>query len=86
MMESGAFALGGAVVPGDAGQTGQQMHGMAARKPSGGIGTASFLKVILEKADDRGAALPSPTKASVRGPTMWCPKASPRRSPKRCAT
>ena len=67
MMESGAFALGCTVFPGGTGQTEQQVQAMAALKPSAYIGTPSFLKIILEKADELGVALPSLTKASVGG-------------------
>jgi phenylacetate-CoA ligase len=67
MMESGAFALGCTVFPAGTGQTEQQVQAMAALEPAAYIGTPSFLKIILEKADDLGVALPSLTKASVGG-------------------
>ncbi|MEP7100128.1 MAG: AMP-binding protein [Burkholderiales bacterium] len=67
MMESGAFALGCTVFPGGTGQTEQQVQAMAALKPAAYIGTPSFLKIILEKADELGVALPWLTKASVGG-------------------
>ena len=67
MMESGAFAIGCTVFPAGTGQTEQQVQAMAALKPAGYIGTPSFLKIILEKADELGIALPSLTKASVGG-------------------
>ena len=67
MMESGAFALGCTVFPGGTGQTEQQVQAMAALKPAGYTGTPSFLKIILEKADELGVPLPSLTKASVGG-------------------
>jgi len=67
MMESGAFALGCTVFPGGTGQTEQQVQVIAALKPAAYIGTPSFLKIILERADELGVALPSLTKASVGG-------------------
>ena len=67
MMESGAFALGCTVFPGGTGQTEQQVQAMAALQPAAYIGTPSFLKIILEKADELGIALPSLKKASVGG-------------------
>jgi phenylacetate-CoA ligase len=67
MMESGAFALGCTVFPGGTGQTEQQVQAIAALKPAGYIGTPSFLKIILEKAEELGIALPSLAKASVGG-------------------
>ena len=67
MMESGAFALGCTVFPGGTGQTEQQVQAMAALRPAAYIGTPSFLKIVLEKADELGVALPWLTKASVGG-------------------
>ena len=67
MMESGAFALGCTVFPAGTGQTEQQVQAIAALKPAAYIGTPSFLKIILEKADELGVALPSLAKASVGG-------------------
>ena len=67
MMESGAFALGCTVFPGGTGQTEQQVQAIAALKPAAYIGTPSFLKIILDKADELGVALPSLTKASLGG-------------------
>ena len=67
MMESGAFALECTVFPGGTGQTEQQVQAMAALKPAGYTGTPSFLKIILEKADELGVPLPSLTRASVGG-------------------
>ena len=67
MMESGAFALGCTVFPGGTGQTELQVHACATLKPAAYIGTPSFLKIILDKADELGVALPSLTKAAVGG-------------------
>jgi phenylacetate-CoA ligase len=67
MMESGAHAIGCTVFPGGTGQTEQQVQAMAALAPAAYTGTPSFLKIMLEKADELGIALPSLTKASVGG-------------------
>ena len=67
MMESGAHAVGCTVFPGGTGQTEQQVQAMAELKPTGYIGTPSFLKLILEKATELGVSLPSLKKASVGG-------------------
>jgi len=67
MMESGAHALGCTVFPGGTGQTEQQVTAMAELKPSGYIGTPSFLKIILEKAVEMGVPLPSVTIALFGG-------------------
>ncbi len=67
MMESGAAAVGCTVFPAGTGQTEQQIQAMATLRPSGYIGTPSFLRIILEKADEMGVALPALVKASVGG-------------------
>ncbi|TXT37943.1 MAG: phenylacetate-CoA ligase [Comamonadaceae bacterium] len=67
MMETGAHAMGCTVFPGGTGQTEQQVQAMADLQPAGYIGTPSFLKIILEKADAMGVALPSLTKAMFGG-------------------
>ena len=65
MLETGALALGCTVFPAGTGQTEQQVQAMADLMPAGYIGTPSFLKIILEKADEMGAPLPSLVKALV---------------------
>ncbi|HQS31982.1 MAG: AMP-dependent synthetase [Polaromonas sp. 39-63-203] len=67
MMETGAHALGCTVFPGGTGQTEQQVQAMAELKPAGYIGTPSFLKIIVDKAQEMGIALPSLKKAMVGG-------------------
>ena len=67
MMESGAHALGCTVFAGGTGQTEQQVSAMAELAPAGYIGTPSFLKIILEKAQELDVALPSLRKALVSG-------------------
>lgn len=67
MMETGAHALGCTVFPGGTGQTEQQVQAMRELQPAGYIGTPSFLKIILEKAQDLGVALPSVRKAMFGG-------------------
>ncbi len=65
MMENGAHAIGCTVFAGGTGQTEQQVQTMAELRPAGYIGTPSFLKLILEKAQALGTPLPSLTKAMV---------------------
>jgi len=43
------------------------VQAMADLQPAGYVGTPSFLKIILEKADEQDVALPSLTKALVSG-------------------
>lgn len=58
MMETAAHALGCTVFPGGVGQTEQQVLAMADLEPQAYTGTPSFLRIILEKADEMGVALP----------------------------
>ena len=67
MMACAARAIGCTVFPGGIGQTEQQVQAMAELKPAGYIGTPSFLRIILEKAEEMGIALPSVKKALVSG-------------------
>ena len=67
MMETGAHAMGCTVFPGGTGQTEQQVQAMRELAPSGYIGTPSFLKIIVEKAEELGLTLPSVKKAMFGG-------------------
>ena len=67
MFESGARALGCATVPAGTGQTELQVQVMAHVRPQAYVGTPSFLKLILDKADETNVALTSLTKALVSG-------------------
>jgi phenylacetate-CoA ligase len=67
MLENGAHALGCTVFRGGTGQTEQQLEAMIALKPDGYVGTPSFLKIILEKADERRVAGLSLKKALLSG-------------------
>lgn len=67
MMETGAHALGCTVFAGGTGQTEQQVQAMVDLQPAAYVGTPSFLKIIVEKAQEMGVKLPSLTKAMVSG-------------------
>jgi phenylacetate-CoA ligase len=67
MLETGAHALGCTVFPGGIGQTEQQVQAMSELRPDGYVGTPSFLRIILEKADEQGVALPSLRRALFSG-------------------
>ena len=66
IMESGAHALGCAVFPGGVGNTEQQLAAVADLRPVAYTGTPSFLKILIEKAQEAGQKL-SLTKALVSG-------------------
>ena len=67
MLETGAQALGCAVVPGGTGQTELQLKAIEHLRPQGYVGTPSFLRIILEKGRELGADLASIKKALVSG-------------------
>lgn len=67
MMESGAAAIGCTVFPAGTGQTELQVQTMVDMRPDAYAGTPSFLRILLEKADEMGVAVPSLTKASLGG-------------------
>jgi phenylacetate-CoA ligase len=73
MLETGAHALGCTVFPGGIGQTEQQVQAMAELRPDGYVGTPSFLRIILEKADELSVALPSLRRALVSGEAFLPP-------------
>lgn len=66
MMETAAHALGCTVFPAGVGQTEQQIAAMGDLKPTAYTGTPSFLRIILDKAEEFGVA-PTFTKAFVSG-------------------
>lgn len=70
MMDLGAQAIGCAVVPAGVGQTEMQIHTIADLRPSGYAGTPSFLKIIVEKADELKADVSSLKKALVSGEAL----------------
>jgi phenylacetate-CoA ligase len=67
MLETAAHAIGCTVFPGGTGQTEQQVRAMQDLAPSAYTGTPSFLKIILEKADELGVELPTLRRALVSG-------------------
>ena len=67
MVESAAAAIGCTVIPAGTGQTELQVQAIADLRPDGYVGTPSFLRIILEKADETGADMSSITKALVSG-------------------
>ena len=70
LMEGGARKLGCAVFPGGTGQTEQQVQAMVDLKPEAYTGTPSFLRIIVEKAEEMGADIGSLRKACVSGEAL----------------
>ncbi len=67
IMESGALALGCTVFPAGTGQTEQQLAAIADLRPDAYAGTPSFLRILVEKAQETGADIRSMQKALVSG-------------------
>ena len=65
MLEAGANALGCTVIPGGTGHTEQQVAAIRDLRITAYVGTPSFLKLIVEKADELKADISSLTKAHV---------------------
>jgi phenylacetate-CoA ligase len=70
MLESGALALGCSLIPAGVGQTELQVQTIADLKPQAYVGTPSFLKIILEKADELKLDISSIKKALVSGEAL----------------
>lgn len=70
MFDNSAQALGCAVIPAGTGQTELQVQTIADLKPNGYVGTPSFLKIILDKAEELKADVSSITKAMVSGEAL----------------
>jgi phenylacetate-CoA ligase len=73
MMDLGAQAIGCAVFPAGVGQTELQVAAIADLKPNAYAGTPSFLKIILEKADELKTDASSLKKAMVSGEALLPP-------------
>ena len=67
ILESGAHALGCAVIPAGVGNTEQQVDAIAILRPSGYTGTPDFLKILLDAAASAGRDVSSIKRALVSG-------------------
>ncbi len=65
LVETGCRAIGCAVFPGGVGNTEMQVDAIERLRPTAYAGTPSFLRILLEKADELGKDSSSYTKASV---------------------
>lgn len=71
MVEGGAQRIGCCVFPAGTGQTEMQVTTIADLQPTAYIGTPSFLKIILEKADELKTDITSLKKAVVSGEAFF---------------
>lgn len=67
LMESGAHAIGCTVFPAGVGQTEQQLQAIAELRPVAYSGTPSFLRILVEKAQEAGSDISSLRKGMVGG-------------------
>jgi len=70
ILESGAHALGCAVIPGGVGNTEQQLEAIAHYKPSRYVGTPDFLKILLDTAEKSGKDASSIRRGLVSGAAL----------------
>ena len=70
IMDSGAQALGCAVIPAGVGNTEQQVGAIAHLKPSGYAGTPDFLKILLDAAAKAGKDASSLKRGLVSGAAL----------------
>jgi phenylacetate-CoA ligase len=70
LLESGAHALGCAVIPGGAGNTEAQLEAIGHYKPSGYVGTPDFLKILLDTAQKSGKDASSFKRGLVSGAAL----------------
>ena len=70
MFDAGAHAIGCPVIPAGVGQTELQVITISDVQPNGYVGTPSFLKLILEKADDMQVDVSCMKRALVTGEAL----------------
>jgi phenylacetate-CoA ligase len=70
ILESGAQALGCAVIPGGVGNTEQQLEAIAHYRPAGYVGTPDFLKILLDAAEKSGKDVSSIKRGLVSGAAL----------------
>jgi phenylacetate-CoA ligase len=70
IMDSGASALGCAVIPAGVGNTEQQVEAIAHLKPSGYAGTPDFLKILLDAGVKAGKDVSSLKRGLVSGAAL----------------
>jgi phenylacetate-CoA ligase len=71
LLDSGARALGCAVIPAGPGQTEQQLEAIGTLRPTAYTGVPDYLKILLDKAAEAGRDITSITKAMVSGGALF---------------
>lgn len=67
MLEAGALAVGCTVFPAGTGQTEQQLQAISELRPNAYLGTPSFLRILVQKAQETGTDISSLSRAVVSG-------------------
>ncbi len=70
ILDAGARALGCPVIPAGVGNTDMQVEAISHLKPAGYCGTPDFLKVLLDKAQEKGLDISTLTNALVSGAAL----------------
>jgi len=70
IMESGAHALGCAVIPAGPGATEQQLEAIGRLRPNAYCGTPDFLKILIDRARETGSDVSSIRSALVSGAAL----------------
>lgn len=70
MFESGAAAIGCAVIPAGPGNTADQLVAIEQFQPTAYVGVPDFLKILLDKGRESGRDVSSITKAMVSGASL----------------
>ena len=70
MMEAGAHACGCTVIPAGIGNTEQQVEVISKVRPTKYVGTPSFLRILLEKAEAMDLDVSSITHGAVGGEAL----------------
>jgi phenylacetate-CoA ligase len=70
ILESGAHALGCAIIPGGVGNTEQQLDAIVHYRPAGYVGTPDFLKILLDLAQSCGKDASSIKRGLVSGAAL----------------
>ncbi len=70
ILESGAHAIGCAVIPGGVGNTEQQLEAIAHYRPVGYVGTPDFLKILLDTAEKTDKDASSIKRGLVSGAAL----------------
>jgi len=69
-VESGMHTIGATVIPGGIGNTDQQIEAIARYRATGYLGTADFLKILLDRAAELGKSTRTLSKAFVSGAAL----------------